>query len=369
MLVGVALAAALAGCGADKPDPPHTVPAARFHFIPQSASFVSPSLGWAWGPARWPPLAGQREAGVLAKTEDGGQSWSGVVIPGRDWAATGFGPGLSGVRFASANRGYLFGSQLLVTDDGGTSWRRVPVPGRILDLETAGGQAYALGLDCANFSGCYTVHLYRVGARALTEVGPRSDVSADASLVARGQRVYLLTSPLVGLGSSLWVSRDSGRSWKSVPAPCQWPGADALAAWSPSDLALACGSQPAAGSEAKAFYASVDGGRSWRPAGQLPFGPGYIASLAAADANTWALGEGRGQIETTTDGGRRWHMARFTGAVADVEGWGDVAFTDARHGFAVPGTLNGDVLAFTANGGRTWRDVGYGYAGPTAQLR
>src|SRR6202030_4298787 len=39
---------------------------ARPRFIPRSVSFISPSLGWAWGPA-----AHSSRAGVLARTDDG----------------------------------------------------------------------------------------------------------------------------------------------------------------------------------------------------------------------------------------------------------------------------------------------------------
>jgi hypothetical protein len=42
-----------------------------------------------------------------------------------------------------------------------------------------------------------------------------------------------------------------------------------------------------------------------------------------------------------------------------VEGWGQVVFINRRRGFAVPWTLNGDVLAFTADGGRAWREVAF----------
>jgi hypothetical protein len=43
-------------------------------FIPRSVSFVSPSRGWAWGPA------GQAELGpgLMATTSDGGRSWTEV---------------------------------------------------------------------------------------------------------------------------------------------------------------------------------------------------------------------------------------------------------------------------------------------------
>lgn len=364
--MGLALAAALAGCsstlaatlggcsalaatlgGCSSALAKHDRPGATVHLIPQSASFVTPSLGWAWGPARW-PTAAKRVAGVLARTIDDGLRWTVVRTPPLAYGQS----GIMGTRFLSRVRGYLFGSELFATTDEGTSWHRVSVPGRVLDLESGGGAPYALALDCGR---CARAHLYRIG-RALTRIGPPV-TRTWWSLRAEGASVYLLTPSRLSLGSDLWASHDRGRSWQALAAPCQWSGA--LATWSPSGLALACGSQPAAGNQAKAFYTSTNGGRSWRLVGKLPFGAGYVASLAAADPDTWALGEARGQIELSTDGGRRWRPSRFKGAAAGVEGWGSISFSDHLHGVAVPWTLNGDVLAFTSDGGRSWRKVSF----------
>lgn len=336
-------------------------PAAKTHFIPQSVSFVSPSVGWAWGPAGW-PLAGRRERGVLARTSNGGRTWSTVPSPG-PYAQPGYGPGFSGVHFADNRHGYLFGSRLLETGDGGETWRQIRVPGMILDVETAGGDAYAQTLTCANEDICGSARLYRVGSERLVGAGPRSPVSGRWwSLVARGASVYLLTPNTTGLGSTLWSSHDGGWSWRSERGPCQWTGV--LAAWSSSGLALACGWQPAAGSQLKTFYESPNGGRSWRPVGQLPFGPGYIQSLAAANPEHWVIGEARGQIIVTTDGGRDWRAAHFLGPTDGVEGWGSIGFIDGAHAVAVPWTMNGDVIAFSEDAGSTWRELAFGAIPP-----
>ncbi len=89
-------------------------------FDPQSASFVSPSVGWAWGPSKeW--LRAGAGLGVLARTLDGGRAWSTVPTPGVDYAQPGGFPpnGASGIRFIDQRQGYLFGSALYVTADGG----------------------------------------------------------------------------------------------------------------------------------------------------------------------------------------------------------------------------------------------------------
>jgi hypothetical protein len=160
----------------------------------------------------------------------------------------------------------------------------------------------------------------------------------------------------------LWASPDAGRSWQRLTTPCRWPGANgaALAAWSASRLALACGGEPGAGNQAKTFHVSTDGAANWRLTGRIGMRPGYVTSLAAGGPHTWALAEARGTIEISRDGGRSWRGATFADPRAAVEGWGNVAFIDPTHAVAVPWTLNGAVLALTGDGVRRWTEVSFG---------
>jgi hypothetical protein len=170
-----------------------------------------------------------------------------------------------------------------------------------------------------------------------------------------GAAIYLTAS------RRLWASPDAGRSWRRLTTPCTWTGTygAALAAWSPTDLGLVCGSQPAAGNQAKTFYASIDGGAHWRLTAQIAFTAGYVTSLAAASLNRWALAEARDDLSMGTNGGQTWRPAIFPAHAPVVEGWRYVAFTDRTHAVAVPWTLNGDVLAFSADGAHSWREVSF----------
>ena len=180
-----------------------------------------------------------------------------------------------------------------------------------------------------------------------------------ASLALHGRAVYLLNQSGSPDGrATIWASPD-GLTWSVHDAPCTWFGgiSGALAAWSSSGLALVCGGQPSAGSQAKTAFESTDGGRHWNHRSDLPVG-GYVGSLAAADQNTWALGELRGGIAMTHDGGTSWTEATVANAVG-VEGWGYIGFTDPTHGVAVPWTLNGSALAFSRDSGRGWNAVSF----------
>jgi photosystem II stability/assembly factor-like uncharacterized protein len=334
------LALALAGAASTAPgrsNRPHRPPwtagtTDQPRFIPQSVSFASPSVGWAWGPAHWIP-----SPGVLARTDDGGRTWTEIQSPPLSY------PG--GVRFIDRDHGYLFGRALWATLDGGRRWHRIPLPAALRDVETGAGQAYALT----------SRGVYRITGRPVP-IGPA--VRGSGNLVVHGAAIYFLGS------GSLWASADQGRSWRRLAFPCAAPaGIAALAAWSTTGLALACGGEPGAGNEAKTFYASTDGGARWRVCGRTGFTPGrgltggYVSGLAAAGPRTWVLTEARGGIAVTHDGGRTWRFATIAGTTAEVEGWGNVALTSATHAVAVPWTLNGDVLAFTADAGRTWHEV------------
>lgn len=341
-------------------------------FDPQSVSFISPSVGWAWGPGI-ASLAHGHGPGVLARTQDGGRHWTVVPTRGIDYQPPSAYPAdwASGVRFVDRQHGYLFGGALYATADGGRHWTQIRPPNRILDLEVGAGRVYAVMAGCRGLAACTEDDLYRLanGGRKFIKTGPPSPVDpSTGQLVVRGPNVFLLAPPpayRVSTALPLWVSANGGRSWQRRLAPCRGAIApDALAAWSASGLALACGGEPGVGFQTKTFYLSTDGGAHWRLAGHVP-GPrrlrgmsgGYIASLAAADQNTWALGEGRGTILITHDAGRTWSDAAFTGSLGPVEGWGYVNFIDARHGVAVPWTLNGSVLAFTNNAGHAWNEV------------
>jgi photosystem II stability/assembly factor-like uncharacterized protein len=261
------------------------------------------------------------------------------------------------VRFEDRHHGFLFGGPLLETEDGGRSWRLVGSAVPVIDVEVSHRAAYGLALDWPREQ---TARLYRVTATRAVRIGPVLRVDGRwPQLVVHGRAVYLLAPGAIGRRAILWASHDAGRSWRRLSAPCTWPGANgaALAAWSPSELALVCGSQPTTGHQAKAFYVSTDGGAHWRLTARIAFTPGYLTSLAAGSVNHWVLAEARDGLSAGFDSGQTWRPGLFAPTVADVEGWGYVAFIDRTHAVAVPWTLNGDVLAFSADAGHTWREV------------
>ncbi len=94
--------------------------------------------------------------------------------------------------------------------------------------------------------------------------------------------------------------------------------------------------------------ATSDGGGHWTT--QVANAPGLLEDVAFPDArHGWAVGTG-GLILATNNGGATWVRQRSgNDDVLDA-----VAFSDATHGFALIGHL---AMLATVNGGKTWTVV------------
>ncbi len=325
-------------------------------FIPVSMSFVSARDGYAWGPAWWPTAAGA--PGVLARTSDGGHSWTTVATPAQPRVGA---PGSADhVLFADARHGYLYGSALYRTSDGGTHWQRVPTPGSILGATTSGASVFLI--VCMD-SGCTTSRLFAaaVGAATPQAVPAVPTMLGRAAVTTANGQVYLLATrqDASPQATSLLAHSSDGQHWTfdSLPAGCPRGENAALAGYPADGLALVCGGQPGAGNQVKTAYRSSDGGLHWARQSPLP-SPGYVGTLAAADATTWVLAETRGGLLVTHDGGRTWADGQPNATLANtVDGWGDVVFTTASDAVAVPAEFNGALVAVSADRGDTWTTV------------
>jgi hypothetical protein len=341
-----------------------SAPAASTGLIPLSVSFVTPQLGWAYGPAQAPngSLFPPSAPGALAITHDRGEHWSMLPSPHVSYGAPG---GAKSVLFIDANRGYLYGDGLFATTDGGAHWRRIPAPGSISQLAATSSALYVMAMTCpASTPLCGTYDLYagQLNGTVFSRTGSVTD-TANAQLSASGSRVYVLWSPNVTTGPAhLGVSTSSDTAhWASYATPCVALGADdgSIAAFSDAGLALVCGNSASAGIQGKSAYLSTDGGVSWTARGtptSLPLA-GYVGPLAAADANTWVLAEQRGGLLVTHDSGNSWQTARQAALAQAPDEWGQVTFTGPQHAVAVPGTYYANGLLISGDSGDSWSAV------------
>ena len=191
-------------------------------FDPQSVTFVSDSLGWAWGPTPAAFTTGSGP-GVLARTYNSGRTWSVMPTPGIDYA----GPGntqnrsASGVRFIDSSHGFLFGDALFATADGGATWTQEPTPHPILDIEAGSGVAYALILDCPSAEQCQTAHLFQIqdGGRRLVQVLTASLSAGSNLVVERGNLKNLGPKPTARVRHAKIASHVPARLVRLAPGP------------------------------------------------------------------------------------------------------------------------------------------------------
>jgi photosystem II stability/assembly factor-like uncharacterized protein len=250
-----------------------------------------------------------------------------------------------------------------LTADGGRTFRVVLHTRRqVLALQTAGPAAAIAELDQG--------HALRTldGGRSWRPFRLRYHASFATPRVGLGFRTALVGNRLV---LTLLATSDGGRSWRARASPCR----QALADTALVDLVtprlgwLVCLGEPGAGSQQKAVYRTIDGGRSWQLGAETIFYPhprvhggisiyGYPYGIAFAPDGFGILWEGRGTVYVTRNGGRRW-TAQPSVARPEIDfGRGAAAFPDG-HAFLLLGRGGGPPtrLLATPDHGRTWQTV------------
>jgi hypothetical protein len=334
------------------------------HFRPTSVTFVGvgPSLVGAVIGQAGPPCT-TSDCTSLAGTSDYGSSWYGVsapVAPGPDGSA-----GVSQLRFANIRDGWAFGPALYETSEGGWPWRQEDTFGqRVIDVEAAGGHAYALFGTCTGTGPDYTAtctsfSLYTsvAGSTTWTPVvvpagfAQMASSAAPILVISGGATVYVLTPSGQVLSGPV-----AGGTWQSAgQAPCK-PGSQAGRLPSGAQLAagpsllLTCETQAAGGGTQTVLYTSSNGA-TWQAAGVVG-AAGAPASLASAAAGQAVLATSTG-IYYSADGGKTWGTATFSGS-APTGGFSYVGMTNQSQGVAVPANSQLGEIFVTRNGGRTW---------------
>jgi len=184
---------------------------------------------------------------------------------------------------------------------------------------------------------------------------------------------YLLSAG-PGDQSRIYKTTDAGKSWALQFTNKDPKGFfDCMAFWD-RDHGIAVG-DPVADNSGKLRFemiATEDGGKSWTPApsGTLPpavEGEGAFAAsgtciIVQGNSNVWfATGGKAARVFRSTDRGKTWIVADTPMIHGpDSAGIFSIAFSDATHGVIAGGDYkhpeqNGPNLAFTNDGGLTWK--------------
>lgn len=347
----------------------------RAPFI-QSASFVDGAhvFGFGFGLAR----SGRFECTYLARSDDGGQTWTrlpdrDLFLPRGENQAEDVGS-ISGIAFATQLDGWLYGPGLWSTHDGGQTWRDDSAAVTdVLTVSASGGSAWLFDRIPCGADECLRV------SQASAAAGWRwSPLAAQPPVVsgAPGHAVFRIVRPSAtrALVAALRgpdrpprivATDDGGASWNDLPSlPAGRGEPRDVAALGDGHVWLTLTTVPATIMQDKEIYHSSDAGRTWQliadvGAGQrgelnnLPV-TGYLPRLTPVTPTTLFLSMGRSTLYGSFDAGQTWApVINDDASIGGADSVRFLGFGDVLHGLATSASTRW----VTADGGRTWAAV------------
>ena len=335
-------------CFTPAPSTPTATPGPIAYLQPTSMSFIDHSHGWVLGSAC--DARGNCRPGV-ARTDDGGASWSLLPFPSQEDVGMGVTwPQDASIYFTSLDDGWLVDPLLAETTDGGATWTMVTPTGAasVAVVVSFDGSVWALSGCVA----CATTLWESPGPGSPFEPAPSqppnltgTNASFTQAMVA-GSHLILLGQTI---GGEIAISPD-GQSWQLVDLPSECVGDDQLGASPAGTLLDVCAVEVGGGFAPKEAWTSMDWGSKWTllsrstnwppPSGDAPIGqipadgyPNDIAMPTSLDA--W-MTMGREDMYETHNGGVTWTASAVPGGFAGNAGGAEqVVFADATHGWAL----------------------------------
>jgi hypothetical protein len=334
------------------------------NFQPTSITFVSSSHGWAIGQGGTPGQCDNANPSIctsIVRTTDGGQTWHGIPAPSTNQ--------VSGIRFLDGTNGWAYGPELWSTHDGGSAWSQVSTGGKqVIDLETAGSEAFALFATCASdtvgaSADCtsYTLETTTAGTDDWSDVGPATTNLPDSADVTPTIVLSGTTGWLLGADGTIYSGPLTGAWTKFGDAPC--PAAPPTSA-SPSDGAhltwdayssefvATCTTRPQSAASGTAattvVYTSATSSLNWQTLGGATAegNPTALATAPSAPAIV-ATSQGISVLDASTG---QWNQA-----IALSGGFTYVGMTTDLQGVAIPADTSLHEIYMTLNGGQSWQ--------------
>jgi hypothetical protein len=401
-VAAVAIALVMASCSAEGTKATSKVPSTSGASLPSLTP--QPPTPTAWPATSYPPSSttyavafadSQRGWSVgstcsstctllMAATDTGGRTWGpSVVIATLPRTDLGDPFASVAVRFVGGN-GWIFGPNVYESHNGGRTWRET-LRGPILALEPYEDEVWAVtGCSSQASAGCLPkLTAQRTGSDGWSSASPQPrfarSLSAGAAPFVLLERAphgvaflaqNTVTPPSQPGGAAvspegelLLSSRNLGRSWQSLRAPCA--GIQGIRSVDGVHVWILCSIPCCTGNWVKSVWSSADGGRTWRErSGTDPMLTGSIPFYGSAEALTVTTagvgifgGSGSGGIWRSSDSGASWHST-FTDVC--IEGGNEVTetwFATPLVGWALAGgSVDPQCPTFlrTLNGGLTW---------------
>lgn len=293
-----------------------------------SLTAVSTETFWVLGTADGEP--------ALARTDNGGETFDSLALPGEQLELSSDTAVEAGVRFADEDNGWYFGAQLYATHDGARTWAPVDEPGPVDQLEAAGGYAYALS-GKQLWRSSTTDDSWRALDVELTD--PESLAVSDDLVVVTDRDET---------GTTVVVSGNAGESFDDYATPCAPElAAGEVSAATDDGLWLSCPTGMAA-----SLLHSTDGGQRWEPVSTDGEAPPNSAVLAARDTKSAVVAYNGTAIEVGES-----RESTESGAVPGLGQPTYAGFTTPEVGYLIDAD---GALFRTADGGASWDRVEFG---------
>ncbi len=337
-------------------------------------AFSDAARGWAAGTACVDST--QTCTLLVDSTTDGGQSWGPPHRIGQ-FPVSAYGsayPSLVKIRFIGSNV-WVAGPGIYESHDSGATWMQT-VYSPIVELEPAGTSAWAMGdctsadptVQCVLFTSPIGSNVWsRAAVQPPTAGGTGGPTGVPILERAPNMVDFLVSGSAQDANQTLLVSRDDGGSWTQRALPCTL-GVVSLRSPDGTTVWMLCGG--GAGSGPKAVYVSHDSGRTWHeraasvtspPVGTIS-SAGYASSLAVT-LDVGLIGSLRAGVIRSADGGRTWREVGATDTcLTNGNGVNELWFLPSGDGWALEQGADGDpgcpLLVRTTDGGVTWRAAG-----------
>lgn len=337
-------------------------------FDAKSASFVSPTVGFALGTTTSCPNDG---CVALVRTRDGGNAWVGLPAPQVPYSPPSGASTTTGVRqvvFANELDGWAYGPSLFATQNGGATWQQVTVGGTVTDLAVAGTDAFAVVVPCRGTTACAPMlESSPVTAAALRAVLTGAPGHPGGGLLTLHAPVGFVVLGATGSHPDVYATEDlsNPHGWNPFPDPCSTtphaPYLSSTAAPNATTLYSVCHGVGHGGSATKVLVETRDG-KSTAVGIPPALGGGQQLAISLSGTMLLATSSATTEVYRSTDGGMTWSVAaQFSGGGA---GWSDLAFLGDSHAIVVAltaslQTTNGVRshaigLLMSANGGASW---------------
>jgi hypothetical protein len=325
----------------------------------------------------------------VAATDTGGRTWGrSVVVATLPLSEAGDPFRVVGIRFQGDN-GWIFGPNIYESHNGGRTWRKTLI-GPILALEPYANEVWVVtGCATQDLTGCLPKLVdQRLGSDGWSPASPQPRLalsldpgSAPSVLMERApygvaflaQNTVTPPSQSQPPGSAvspegdlLFTSRNLGRSWQNLPAPCA--GIQGIRSYDGVHVWILCSVPCCTGNWVKSVWTSADGGRTWsersgtdpKRIGSIPFS-GSAEALTVTTAGVGIFGASEsGGIWRSSDSATTWRSTFIDvcieGGNAVTETW----FVTPLVGWALAGgSVDPQCPTFlnTVNGGLTWTSL------------